>query len=323
MSTGRLAGALILIGVGMLIWGLNQSNNTQISQGNLSGAIEIDGSSTVFPITEAVAEDFRLQEPGVQINVGISGTGGGFKRFTQGETDISDASRPIKATEAEIASQNNINYTQLRVALDGLAIVVNKENDFLACVTTADLKKIWQPESKISRWRQVRFDWPDEPIKLYGPGTDSGTFDYFTETINDKEDASRADYTASEDDNVLVKGVAGDKYSLGYFGYAYYAENKESLKIIAVDSGKGCVEPTVATIESGTYSPLSRPLFIYVKNEALKRAEVAAFSQFYLDKAATLAKEVGYMPLPAAIYQEQRAKLKGAIPAPESSVSPS
>jgi phosphate transport system substrate-binding protein len=276
----------------------------------LKGNIEIDGSSTVFPISQAVAEEFRKTNPAVQVPVGISGTGGGFKRFSAGETDISDASRPIKQTEVDAAAKNGVEYIELAVAYDGLSILVNKSNSFVTCVTTAELKKIWEPGSKVAKWNDVRPEWPADPIRLYGPGTDSGTFDYFTEAINGKEDASRADYTASEDDNVLVQGIAGDKNSLGYFGFAYYNENKDKLKLVAVDSGNGCVLPSEQTINDGTYKPLSRPLFIYVKKKSLERPEVKAFVTFYLENAAALSAEVGYVPLPAKDYQSQLASIK-------------
>lgn len=264
----------------------------------LSGSVAIDGSSTVYPITEAVAEEFGKVQPAVKVTVGISGTGGGFKKFCAGETDISDASRPIKKEEAGAAAKNKVSYIELPVAYDGISVVVNAKNTWCDKLTVAELKKIWEPGSKIKTWADVRKGFPNKALKLYGPGTDSGTFDYFTEAINGKAKASRADYTASEDDNVLVQGVAGDQYALGYFGFAYYEENKSKLKVIPIDNGKGAIGPSQKTIANGTYAPLSRPLFIYVSSRATKRAEVDGFVQFYLKNASKLAKEVGYIPLP-------------------------
>jgi phosphate transport system substrate-binding protein len=270
--------------------------------GRSTGTVRIDGSSTVFPITEAVAEEFQAEQ-GIRVTAGISGTGGGFKKFCAGETDISDASRPIRESELERCRANGIEPIELAIAFDGLAVVVNPENDFAGCLTVDELKRIWEPGSTISRWSQVRDGWPGEEIKLYGPGTDSGTFDYFTEAIVGEEDASRPDFTASEDDNVLVQGVRGDEYALGYFGYAYYAENTDKLKLLAIDDGRGCVAPSPETVESGEYSPLSRPLFIYVNKSALDRPEVAAFVRYYLRHARELVPQVGYVPLSADRYQ--------------------
>jgi len=270
----------------------------------LVGTIEIDGSSTVFPITAAVAEEFQNLNPDVRVNVGISGTGGGFKRFTVGEIEISDASRPIKSSEAQTAQQNGIEYIEFRIALDGLSVVVNHDNTWVDYMTVQELNMTWRPNSTVTKWSDIRPSWPNEPIHLYGPGTDSGTFDYFTEVIVGKVDASRPDYTASEDDNILVQGIAGDTYALGYFGYAYYAENTDKLKIVPIDSGSGPVTPTDQTINSGQYVPLSRPLFIYVNKESLKRAEVKAFVKFYMENGEQLVSEVGYTTLPASVYQE-------------------
>jgi len=276
----------------------------------LSGVIEIDGSSTVYPITEAVAEEFHRAHPSVQVNVGVSGTGGGFKRFTVGETDISDASRPIKPLEAEQARANGVDYLELQIALDGISLVVNPQNDFVDYLTVEELKRIWEPGSKVDSWDDVRPEWPSRRLNLYGPGTDSGTFDYFTEAIMGQARASRSDYTASEDDNVLVQGIAGDRNALGYFGYAYYAENADKLKLVAIDSGSGPVLPTEATIQSGEYTPLSRPLFIYVNKKSLERPEVKAFLKFYMENAAQLVREVGYLPLEAEIYQQNLASIR-------------
>jgi phosphate transport system substrate-binding protein len=238
----------------------------------LSGSVKVDGSSTVYPITEAVAEEFQKRNPSVKVTVGISGTGGGFKKFGAGETDVSNASRPIRKNEADAARANGINYIELPVAFDALSVVVHPRNTWAESMTVAELKKLWQPEAqgKITRWNQIRPSWPSQPIKLYGPGADSGTFDYFTDAINGKEKASRGDYTASEDDNVLVQGVSRDQYALGYFGLAYYLENQGKLKAVKVDdgnpgNGNGPIAPSLATVINGTYQPLARPIFIYVR----------------------------------------------------------
>ena len=230
-------------------------SEVQPERAGLTGAIEIDGSSTVFPITEAVAEEFRKVAPRVQVNVGVSGSGGGFKRFTVGETDISDASRPIKDKEAMAATENGIEYFEFLVGLDGLSVIVSPQNDFVDCMTVAQLRMLWEPGTSVDSWNDLDPSWPDRQINLYGPGTDSGTFDYFTEEIVGEVQASRADYTASEDDNVLVQGINGDRNALGYFGYAYYAENADKLKLISVDDGSGCVAPSVETIASGDVQP--------------------------------------------------------------------
>ena len=268
----------------------------------LSGTIEVDGSSTVFPVSEAVAEEFNKLHSRVRVNVGVSGTGGGFKRFTVGETDISNASRPIKEKESTAAAENGVQYMQLKVGTDGLSVLVNPQNDWAECLTVDELKKIWEPGSTISNWNEVRPDFPDRPLRLYGGDTDSGTFDYFTEEIMGETGLSRPDYTASADDNVLVQGISGDRNALGYFGYAYYIENEDKLKPVAVDNGEGCVAPTAATIEDGSYTPLSRPLFIYVSTKSLERPEVNAFVEFYLENARELVTEVGYVPLAPDAY---------------------
>ncbi len=275
----------------------------------LSGSVQIDGSSTVFPIAEAIAEEFQIANGGVRVTVGVSGSGGGFKRFCAGETDISNASRPIRESEIEACEAAGIGFTQLSVAWDGLSIIANPANEFLTCLTTAELQRIWGPNSTVRTWRDVRPSWPAEQIRLYGPGTDSGTFDYFTETINGESGASRPDFQASEDDNILVQGVSGDRYALGYFGYAYYAENAERLKLVAVDGGSGCVLPTHETIESGTYAPLSRPLFVYVSHRALERHEVRAYVDFMLEEAAVLVPATGYNAMTAEQYAEGMARI--------------
>lgn len=277
-------------------------NATRATTPALAGSVAIDGSSTVFPITEAVAEEFQAANPDVNVTVGISGTGGGFKKFCAGEIAISDASRPIKPSEIEAARQGGIEFIELPIAFDGLSVVVNPQNDWVDKLTVDELKKIWEPGSKISNWRDVRAGFPDVPLKLFGPGTDSGTFDYFTEAVCGKEDASRSDYTASEDDNVLVTGVAGEKGALGYFGFAYYEENQDKIKVVPIDNGTGPVIPSAESISNGTYSPLSRPLFIYVSLAAVELPAVDAFARFYLAQAAQLAGEVGYIALPPASY---------------------
>lgn len=276
----------------------------------LSGEIVIDGSSTVFPITEAVAEEFNAVHRDVKIPIGVSGSGGGFKKFVVSEIDIADASRPIKDSEKELAAANGIEFTEFTVAYDGLTVVVNAENDFATDITVEELQMIWAPDSKVMKWSDVRKEWPAEDIKLYAPGTDSGTFDYFTEAINGESGAIRPDFTPSEDDNVLVQGVAGDKYAMAFFGFAYYLENQDILKAIHVDNGTGAVEPTFENIASGKYAPLSRPLFIYVNNAALERPEVKAFVEFYLTECPALLEEVGYIAMPDAAYQTELGKLK-------------
>ncbi|MBI2832786.1 MAG: PstS family phosphate ABC transporter substrate-binding protein [Chloroflexi bacterium] len=286
------------------------AGQTPAPTSGLSGTIEIDGSSTVFPITEAVAEEFGKLHPQIRVNVGISGTGGGFKRFVVGETQISDASRPIKDSEKEQAKKNNIQWIEMPVAYDGLSVMVNPQNTWATSMSTSEMKRLWEPGSAIKRWNQIRSNWPDRPINLYGPGTDSGTFDYFTEAINGKEDASRPDFTASEDDNVLVQGISGDPNALGYFGYAYYVENKDKLKLVAIDGGSGPVLPSVDTILNGTYKPLSRPIFIYVNMAALSRPEVKEFIRFYMTEGPKLVSEVGYVPMPARAYSENLTKVQ-------------
>jgi phosphate transport system substrate-binding protein len=268
--------------------------------------IKIDGSSTVYPITEAVAEEFQKLKRGAdKVTVGISGTGGGFKKFSRGETDISDASRPIVKKEMDACKEAGIEYIELPVAYDGITVMVNPKNTYVTSMTPADLKKIWEPtaERNITKWNQVNPKWPDTPLKLYGPGVDSGTFDYFTEAIVGKARSSRGDFTASEDDNVLVQGIATDKGALGFFGYAYYAENKDKLKILPIDTGKGPVTPSEKTIMDGSYQPLSRPIFIYVNKKAAERPEIREFVEFYLKNAPTLVKQVKYVPLPDRAYK--------------------
>lgn len=277
---------------------------------NLEGEIVADGSSTVFPVTAAAAEEFRRLAPKVRISVGISGTGGGFKKFCAGETDIQDASRPIDPMEREACAQKGIEYLELPVAYDGLSVIVNPRNDWAQCLTVAELRKMWEPaaQGKVTNWRQVRSSFPDRPLVLFGAGTDSGTFDYFTQAINGKEKASRGDYQATEDDNVTITGVSGDVNALGYLGYAYVVENEGKVKPVAIDAkGDGnCVLPSEKTIKDGSYQPLSRPIFIYVRKEAAERPEVQAFIRFYLSKEFTElipTPQVGYIPLSDELYQ--------------------
>ncbi len=277
----------------------------------VSGRVEIDGSSTVFPISEAMAEEIGLETGGaIQVTVGQSGTGGGFKRFCTGETDISDASREIRESEVQQCAANGVEYEQFSVALDGIAVVVHADNDWVECITVDELRRIWEPGSTVRTWSDIRPEWPAQPMKLYGPGTNSGTFDYFTEAIMGEAARSRPDYTASEDDNVLVQGVSGDPGSLGYFGFAYYAENTSQLKAVALDAGGGCVEPTRQTIASGEYRPLSRPMFIYASRSALQRAEVRSFIEFYMNTAEELVPQAGYVPLDASAYQENLSRVQ-------------
>ena len=282
----------------LMLIACNSGDNKSDSSSTLSGVVKVDGSSTVFPVTEAVAEEFGKVHPKVRVTVGISGTGGGFKKYCVGEIDINDASRTIKGKEIKVAKENNVEYIELPVAYDGLSVVMNKNNDFIDYLTVEELNSIWKFGSKMKLWSDVRKGWPKEEIKLYGPGTDSGTFDYFKEAIIGKKNNIRSDFTKSEDDNVLVTGVSGSKYALGFFGYAYYAENKDKLKVVSIDGGKGPVSPTEKSINDGSYSPLSRPIFIYVNPESAKRPEVDAFVNFYLKNSSSLAGEVGYVALP-------------------------
>jgi len=274
----------------------------------LTGTIKVDGSSTVFPVTEAVAEEFRAVQPKVKVTIGVSGTGGGFKKFSRGETNLSNASRPIKDKEKAACAENNINYLELEVAYDGLAVLVNPANDWVDNFTVEELKKIWEPAAQgvIMKWNQIRPEWPNEEIHLFGPGVASGTYDYFTEAVVGKSGSSRGDFTASEDDHVLVQGIAGDKYSLGFFGLAYYAENKDKLTLIGVNNGEEVVKPTLETVSNGSYRPLSRPLFIYVNSTSVKSNEVVEFVNFYIDNAAELSEDVGYIPLPTENYTKQK-----------------
>lgn len=280
-------------------------------QPKLSGSIEIDGSSTVYPLTEAVAEEYAAEQPDVRVTVGTSGTGGGFERFCAGEIPIADASRPIKDSEAQVCAEAGIAYTELSIAYDGLSVVVNKDNDWVDYLTIEELKRIFVAGSGVRTWADVREGWPAEEITLFSPGADSGTYDYFNEAILEKAGIrSDGQISFSEDDNTLVRGVAGNKGGIGYFGYAYYEENTDKLKVVPIDSGSGPVAPSLDTIKDGTYSPLSRPLFIYVNNQALEeRPEVKDFVRFYIGNVGGLAKDVGYVPLPDEKYAEEAAKI--------------
>jgi phosphate transport system substrate-binding protein len=265
--------------------------------GDLSGRIEADGSSTVAPLTTRAAERFQNENSGVQITVGVSGTGGGFERFCAGETDISNASRPIHEDEVAACEQEGVEYVEFQVANDALTVVVSTENDWATCLTTEQLATIWGPGSDVSSWNEVDPEFPDEELTLYGPGTDSGTFDYFTDVINGEEGASRSDYSASENDNVTVQGVSGDEGALGYFGFSYFEENQDSLKALEIDGGDGCVAPSVETAQDGTYTPLSRPLFVYAKTASFEKPEVAGFVEYMLDNAVEIAEEADFVPL--------------------------
>jgi phosphate transport system substrate-binding protein len=302
--------ALVLIaGLSLVLAACGDDDDDGGGGGNLSGTIKIDGSSTVGPLTERAAELFREENPDVRITVGISGTGGGFEKFCAGETDISDASRAIEDDEKAACAEKNIKYEEVQVANDGIANVVNPDNDWAECLTTAELKKIWDRGSNVNSWNDVRADFPDESMKLFGAGTDSGTFDFFTEEINGEEGQSRSDYSPSEDDNVTVQGVAGGKGNIGYFGLSYALENEDKVKTVAVDSGDGCVEPTNETVQDGSYKPLSRPLYMYVSEKSYKRPEVKAFMEYVLDNYEEISAASFIVPM----SQEQADKAKQAL----------
>ena len=280
---------------------------------DLSGAITVDGSSTVYPLTSAAAELFQTDNPGVQITVGESGTGGGFQKFCAGETDMSDASRPIKDDdpgEGPACDAAGIKYEEIQVANDGISLVVNKENTWAKCLTVEQLKTIWEPDSTVSNWNEVDPSYPDQPLKLFGAGTSSGTFDFFTDEINGEEGASRTDYNATEDDNVTVQGVEGDKGALGYFGLSYYQENQDKLNVVEVDGGSGCVAPSTDTVQDGSYTPLSRPLFIYPNDQLLARPEGIAFVKFYIDNSEEIATKALFVPMTAEQQAESAAEVE-------------
>jgi phosphate transport system substrate-binding protein len=281
---------------------------------DLSGRIEIDGSSTVGPFTTAAAERFQRQNSDVQVTVGVSGTGGGFERFCRGETDLSNASRPIKEDEeVPLCEDGGVEFVEFQVANDALTVVVNADNDWVTCLTTEQLAKIWGPDSKVGNWSELDPSYPDEKLSLFGPGTDSGTFDYFTGEINGEEGASRSDYSASEDDNNTVTGVSGEKGGLGYFGFSYFEENQDKLKAVEIDGGDGCVAPSVATAQDGTYKPLARPLYIYVKQDALARPEVAGFVRYILDNGVEIAEASQFVPLTDEQLTKAQSDLESAL----------
>lgn len=258
-------------------------------------------------MTEAIAEEYRSESPDTRVTIGVSGTGGGFQKFLRGETDINNASRAIQPSERELASENGIDYLRLSVAFDGLAVVVNPENDWTDRFTVQELRTIWEPsaQGEVTQWSDIRPEWPDEELHLYGPGVASGTYDYFTEAVVGEAGSSRGDFTASEDDNVLVQGIATDRYALGFFGLAYFEENQDRLRLVGVDNGQGPVEPSVETVSNGSYAPLSRPLFIYVSETAVRKGNVRRFVRFYLEQAPELSRQIGYVPMPDSAYQAQ------------------
>jgi phosphate transport system substrate-binding protein len=307
---GGLLGLTLAVALVAAACGGNDDSGTTGGGGTqLSGTINIDGSSTVAPLSEAAAELFQEQNSGVRVTVGTSGTGGGFEKFCAGETDISDASRAIEADETKACESKGIKYEEVQVANDGLSVVVNNQNTWANCLTIAQLKKIWDKGSKVDNWNQVDPSFPNEPLKLFGAGTDSGTFDYFTNAINGEEGRSRSDYSATEDDNVTVTGVSGTTGGLGYFGLSYLQENQGKIKGVQVDGGGGCVTPTVETVQDGSYKPLSRPLFIYPSDKALERPEVKAFLEFYVNNYQKIAEDALFVPL----TEEQAAQAKAKI----------
>ena len=312
----RLAAAAV--GCSLVLAACSSSDDDSVSQpgasgspagAKLSGELQIDGSSTVAPLSEAAAEGFEEENEGVKVAVGTSGTGGGFKKFCAGETDISDASRPIKDEEAMLCASKDIKFEQITVANDGLAVVVNKDSP-IECLTVEQLKKIWEPDSKVNNFNQVDPSFPNLELKLFGPGTDSGTFDYFTDEINGEEGASRTDYQPSEDDNFIVQGVQGNPGGLGYFGLSYVEENPDDVKALGIDSGEGCVEPSTETVLDGTYKPLGRPLFIYATNKTVERPEGLAFLEYYIENADEIAKQALFVPLSDEQKKEAKAKIE-------------
>ncbi|MFP3508385.1 PstS family phosphate ABC transporter substrate-binding protein [Peribacillus sp. SIMBA_075] len=310
MAMTVMMGGVIAVAAGCGSDDTKTSSSEGKGSGKLQGEVITDGSSTVFPIMEAVAEEYMATQPDVKVSVGSSGTGGGFKKFIAGETDLSNASRPVKEEESTMLDEKGVKYTELKLAFDGISIVANKDNDFIDSLTVEELQKLWVDNGKVKKWSDIRPEWPNEEIKFYSPGTDSGTYDYFNEVIlNEKPMVENA--TLSEDDNVLVQGVEGDKNAIGFFGYAYYAENKDKLKIVSIDNGKGAVEPTHETIKSGEYAPLSRPLYTYVANKSVaEKEQVADYTQFVIENAGDLAEEVGYISLPEEEYKKDLDKLK-------------
>ncbi|MFB7640065.1 PstS family phosphate ABC transporter substrate-binding protein [Peribacillus butanolivorans] len=310
MAMTAVMGGVIAVAAGC---GSNDTSNSgkgnETASDKLKGEVIMDGSSTVFPIMEAVAEEYMTAQPDVKVSVGSSGTGGGFKKFIAGETDLSNASRPVKDEESALLDEKGIKYTEMKLAFDGISIVVNKDNDFIDKMTVDELSKLWVDNGSVKKWSDIRPEWPKEEIKFYSPGTDSGTYDYFNEVIlGEKPMVENA--TLSEDDNVLVQGVEGDKNAIGFFGFAYYAENKDKLKVVSIDNGKGAVEPTHETIKSGEYAPLSRPLYTYVSNKSVaEKEQVADYTQFVIENAGELSEEVGYVSLPEEEYKKDLEKL--------------
>jgi phosphate transport system substrate-binding protein len=300
-----LSSALVLTACGG-----NNNDDGGTSGGSLSGSVRVDGSSTVAPLSTVAAESFQAEEPGVRVTVGTSGTGGGFEKFCNGETDISDASRPIKDEEKAACEAKGIAFDEFTVALDALTVVVNKENTWAKCLTVEQLNKIWAPGSTVNNWNQVDPSFPDVKLSLFGAGTDSGTFDYFTDAINGEEGASRTDYSPSEDDNITVQGVAGSKGGMGYFGFSYFEENMDKLNAVEIDGGSGCVAPSAEAAQDGSYTPLSRPLFIYPSATALERPEVLGFVEYYVENNATIAEEALFIPLNAEQEAELAKKLE-------------
>jgi phosphate transport system substrate-binding protein len=311
LALGLLLVVVVVAGCGRSSAGSSESGQT--GKSDLSGTIQADGSSTVGPLTTYAAEQFQKQNPGVRVTVGISGTGGGFERFCNGETDLSDASRPIKDEEQAACRKNDVAYVEFLVANDGIAVVVNKQNTWVKCLTVAQLGKIWRPGSKVSNWNQVDSQFPDEKLRLFGPGTDSGTFDFFTDKIVGEEGSSRSDYSATEDDNVSVRGVAGEKGGLGYFGLSYFEQNRDELRDVEIDGGDGCVAPSRATVQAGTYTPLSRPLFVYAKKSSFERPEVEAFIRYVVENERTIAEKALFVPLTKAQEQTARRELSKAV----------
>ncbi len=311
LISGRLwlPALAVTIAVALVVAACGGDDNSKDGGGSLSGTVSVDGSSTVGPLTEVAAELFAEENPDVRATVGIAGTGGGFEKFCAGETDINDASRQIEPDEEKACAKEGVQYEEVQVANDGIAVVVNPDNDWAECLTTDELKKIWDKGSNVNNWNQVRSDFPDEEIKLFGAGTDSGTFDYYTEQINGEEGRTRSDYSPSEDDNVTVQGVSGAKGNLGYFGLSYANANEGKVKTVQVDAGDGCVTPTNETVQDGSYKPLSRPLFIYPSQKALSRPEVKGFVEYYVDNADTIAEQAQFVPM----TEEQTQKAKDAV----------
>ncbi|CAN7208100.1 PstS family phosphate ABC transporter substrate-binding protein [Peribacillus frigoritolerans] len=310
MAMTAVMGGVIAVAAGCGSDDTKTSSGEGKGSGQLQGEVITDGSSTVFPIMEAVAEEYMATQPDVKVSVGSSGTGGGFKKFIAGDTDLANASRPVKEEESALLDEKGVEYTELKLAFDGISIVANKDNEFIDSLTVEELQKLWIDNGKVKKWSDIRPEWPNEEIKFYSPGIDSGTYDYFNEVILEEKPMVE-NATLSEDDNVLVQGVEGDKNAIGFFGYAYYSENKDKLKIISIDNGKGAVEPTHETIKSGEYAPLSRPLYTYVANKSVaEKEQVADYTQFIIENAGELAEEVGYISLPEEEYQKDLDKLK-------------